>query len=37
MTPTVIVPASEERFFNILKIVSIKININLKGNKNFFK
>jgi hypothetical protein len=37
MTPAVIVPASEERFFDILKVVGIKMNINLKGSKNFFE
>jgi hypothetical protein len=37
MTPVVIVPASEERFFDILKVIGIKMNINLKGSKNFFE
>jgi hypothetical protein len=37
MTPTIIVPASEERFFNILKMISIKMNIYFKDSKNFFK
>jgi hypothetical protein len=37
MTPAIIVPASEERFFDILKVVSIRMNINLKSSENFFE
>jgi hypothetical protein len=34
MTPAVIISASEERFFNKLKIVSIRMSINLKDSEN---
>jgi hypothetical protein len=37
MTPAVVVPASEERFFDILKVIGTKMNIHLKGSENFFE
>jgi hypothetical protein len=37
MTPAVIIPASEERFFDILKVIGTRMNINLKDSENFFK
>jgi hypothetical protein len=37
MIPIIIVPASEERFLDLLKVVNIKMNIHLKGSENFFE
>jgi hypothetical protein len=37
MISAVIVSASEERFLDLLKVVSTKMNIYLKSSENFFE